>query len=87
MRVSNRALRQGAVKARKLQMIIFTANNTRARDPQRLGDHEPDRPPPAANSALNEVFMPSAAIAATRHQRDTSLARSMTIFGKQAEAN
>ena len=36
---------------------------------------------PTANTCLNEVFMPSAAIAATRHQRETSFRRSAAGSG------
>src|SRR5271170_6769793 len=38
---------------------------------------------PTSTSDLNDVFMPSAAIAVTRHQRETSDAASVAVFGNK----
>jgi hypothetical protein len=70
MHLSGRALRQGAVTAHESQMIILTESNTRAAIQSVSAIMSPMGRQPTANSALNEVFMPSAAIAATRHQRE-----------------
>ena len=63
------------------QMITLTANNTSAAIQSVSATMSPTGRQPTANSALKEVFMPSAAIAATRHQRETSFARSIATFG------
>src|ERR1700722_15038968 len=52
-------------------MITLTANKTSAAIHSVSATMSPTGRQPTANSALNEVFMPSAAIAATRQQRDT----------------
>src|SRR5580658_4664270 len=62
-------------------MTNFTEAKTRTAIQAVSASISPTGRQPAAKRSLNDVFMPSAAIAVTRHQRETSFARSISKCG------
>src|SRR5580704_19366137 len=64
----------GSAHSHEHHMIVLTEISTSNPIQAVSATISPTGRKPAAKRSLNDVFMPSAAIAATRHQREASLA-------------